>query len=130
MGLAHLHSDHDGLLHLGRNHLPNFFVAPRAYCGGRLCRILGRRHLLAPFFFPVFFFAAPAAAFFVFPVFAFAAEPAFDLTFLAFAVLALAGAWVFLTAAGFASTAAAVSLAFAAFGAVFGAVGFSSPTSV
>src|SRR5438552_6783894 len=48
MSLAHLDFDHDGFLHLGRNHIANFFVAPRSR--RRLCLLCCSRHLPAPFF--------------------------------------------------------------------------------
>src|ERR1035438_1769099 len=45
MSLAHLDLDHDGLLHLGRNHLANLLVTPRPSCRRRLYCLCRRRHL-------------------------------------------------------------------------------------
>src|SRR6185437_1215118 len=71
--LAHLHRDHDGLLHLGRNHLTDFLVAPRCRCRRRRRRgclfLLCRRHLPAPFALLALAVAAFCAAVFFGAVF-------------------------------------------------------------
>src|SRR5580658_533550 len=96
--LAHLHRDHNCLLHLGRDHLANFFVAPRSGCRRRRCCLLSRRHLRAPFAFAVLVFLAAFAGAFAF--FGFAAF--FTATGLAFffgAAAFAAGASAFVTGA-------------------------------
>src|SRR6185437_8808107 len=46
MSLAHLDFDHDGLLHLGRDHVAHLLIEPRC----RRLLLCCRRHLPAPFF--------------------------------------------------------------------------------
>src|SRR5579863_2433078 len=46
MSLAHLDLDHDGLLHLGRNHVAHLLITP----GRRRLLLSCYRHLPAPFF--------------------------------------------------------------------------------
>src|ERR1035441_5149160 len=49
MRLAHFDLDHNGLLHLGRNHIANLLIAPRASGRRRLCCVCCRRHLAGSF---------------------------------------------------------------------------------
>src|SRR6516165_2367959 len=51
MRLAHLDLNHDGLLHLGRDHIADLLIAPAC---GRLCLFCCSRHLPAPFLALVF----------------------------------------------------------------------------